>query len=179
MRWLVLWILLSASVASADTRYGVGLDVTVIDLHAQSATEFGLASRLLVGGRIKALGELELGQLSSTGESLGFAANVRIGARVRAITFDRDADLVFDAGVGLERVWPDDGASFARSYGFAGWGTQVRNHRNALELSVRILASPTLENSEALRVICRGLCPPSPDLPPLDLGVAVAGTVLW
>ena len=178
MRWLVLCIAFSASTAAADTTYGVGVETVFVDLHAQPAGEIGIASRVTFGRRVQLLGELSLGEMLSDGP-LGLAVDARIGARVRAITFEHDAELLFDAGAGLERMWSHDGPTVGRGYGFVGWGTRIRAHTRAYELTLRILASPTLDDPEALRVLCRGTCPPPSDLPPLDLGVAVQGNVVW
>jgi hypothetical protein len=168
-----------AGTARADSTYGVGVEITALDLHAQPASQFGVAAKVTPGrGALQGLGELALGQLFSHG-GIGWAANARLGARVRAVTFEDDVDLFFDAGFGIERDSLRDGPAFAREYGFVGWVTSVRQRTRSLELALRIQGSPTLDNVDALHGICRGECAPSPDLPPLDLGVAVQGSVVW
>jgi hypothetical protein len=179
-----VWILIVlgacfAGTAHADSTYGVGVEVTSLDLHAQRAAEFGMVAKATGGrGRVQGLGELAFGVLSSDGP-IGSAADARIGGRFRAVTFEDAVDLSFDAGFGLERDAVSNGPAFLREYGFVGWVTGIRGRTRTLELALRILAAPTLDNPDALRGICRGECAPAADLPPLDLGVAVQGNLVW
>jgi len=191
MRFVVLCILMLAPVtarsepltALAPHVYACAFDVRTSDVRGASGFGFNFSYRI-GGGHWQALGEVGIGELRSEGMWLGPYARGQIGARFLAATLSTTrnyaADFVLDGGGGAERDWLDGVIDIDRPYIFGGWGMQLRfPSRRSLEVMLRIVVSPPLDNQVALRTICRGTCTGS-DAPPADVGIDILlGVAAW
>jgi hypothetical protein len=169
--------------ALAPHTYACTFDVRTSDVRGASGFGVGISYRL-GGGRWQGFGEVGIGELASKGTWLGPFARAQVGARFLAATLSSTAhyaaDFVLDGGGGVERDWLEDVLHIDRPYVFGGWGMQLRfPSRRSVEIMVRVVVSPPIEDRIALRTICRGTCTPS-DHPPVDVGIdVVLGLAAW
>jgi hypothetical protein len=166
--------------------HGFAIDGQDIDFRGGQATGFGGEATAMVGrGRVGLFGEAGVGVLASDhpSERVGLYANARLGGRVLATSFEVEHDfkisLALDAGVGVGEFWLHGADASARPNVFVGWTTFVGGGEHAMQLSLRLAASPKENDAAVLRAVCNGPCAGVDDAPADFTIMIIAGVVSW
>jgi hypothetical protein len=165
--------------------HGYVIDGEDIDFRGGQAMGFGLdATAMIARGRLGLFGEAGVGVLASDhpSERVGLYANARLGGRVLATSFEADAfriSLAVDAGVGIGEFWLHGADAFARPNVFVGWTSFVGGDEHAMQLSLRLAASPKENDTAVLRAVCNGPCAGVDDAPADFTIMIIAGVVSW
>jgi hypothetical protein len=166
--------------------HGWVFDGEDIDFRGGQATGFGVgATGMIARGRLGLIGEVGVGVLASQHptERVGLFASARVGGRVLVTSFEAEdvfrVSLALDAGVGVGEYWLRGVDAFARPNVFAGWTSLIGGSEHAMQLSLRLAASPKENDAAVLRAVCRGPCSGVDDAPADFTIMIVAGVMSW